>query len=102
MQVSFSIDPIRDTPNRLATYSQKTGIALDKWIMLHGNDADLKRVSKLFMTNFTPNEDGTDFYHSSYVALVDRKQQIRGFYDLLKPNEVTLLKEDIAILLAHE
>ena len=102
MQVSFSIDPKRDTPDRLAAYAKNTGIAYDRWAMLHGNDTDLKRVSKLFMTNFTPNEDGTDFYHSSYVALVDRKQQIRGFYDLLKPNEVSLLKKDIATLLKHE
>ena len=102
MQVSFSIDPKRDTPDRLAAYAKNTGIAYDRWAMLHGNDANLKRVSKLFMTSFTPNEDGTDFYHSSYVALVDRKQQIRGFYDLLKPNEVSLLKRDIATLLKHE
>ena len=44
------------------------------------------------MTNFKPNEDGSDFYHSSFVALVDKQQQIRGFYNVL-------IKEDVERLI---
>ena len=51
------------------------------------------------MTNFKPNQDGTDFYHSSYIALVDRKQQIRGFYNILAATDVERLKKDINVLL---
>lgn len=51
------------------------------------------------MTNFRPNEDGTDFYHSSCVALLDKDQLIRGFYNVLISEEVERLKMDIKTLL---
>jgi protein SCO1/2 len=51
------------------------------------------------MTNFKPNEDGTDFYHSSFVALVDSNQLIRGFYNTLIPEDMERLKLDITTLL---
>jgi protein SCO1/2 len=51
------------------------------------------------MTNFKPNDDGSDFYHSSFVALVDQNQYIRGFYNVLVPEEVVRLKNDIQHIL---
>lgn len=97
--VSITIDPERDTIPALKEYATNTGIASNKWQFLRGNQELLTATSEKFMTNFRPNEDGTDFYHSSYVALVDRKQQIRGFYDLLKPIDIKQLKKDAESLL---
>jgi len=51
------------------------------------------------MTNFKPNKDGTDFYHSSHAELIDKNQMIRGFYNILIPEEVQRLKIDIKTLL---
>lgn len=97
--VSITIDPERDTIPALKEYAMNTGITSDKWQFLRGDQTLLTNTSEKFMTNFKPNEDGTDFYHSSYVALVDRKQQIRGFYDLLKPIDIKQLKKDTESLL---
>ena len=100
--VSITIDPKRDTIAALNEYAKNTGIASNKWHFLRGNPTLLETTSAQFMTNFKPNEDGTDFYHSSYVALVDKKQQIRGFYNVLKPIDITQLKKDVAILLNND
>ena len=97
--ISHSIDPTNDTPEVLKKYAEATGISSDRWQFLTASEDDTMAQAKQYMTNFKPNEDGTDFYHSSYVALVDKDKMIRGFYDLLKPKEVELLKEDIRLLL---
>jgi len=97
--ISHTIDPTNDTPDVLKTYSDAIGIPSNKWQFLTASEENTKAQANHYKTNFKPNEDGTDFYHSSYVALVDRDRMIRGFYDLLKPKEVTLLLKDIEILL---
>lgn len=97
--ISHSIDPINDTPDVLMAYAETTGISSKQWQFLTATEKTTRDQASLYQTNFKPFEDGTDFYHSSYVALVDRNRMIRGFYDLLKPKEVDLLKKDIQTLL---
>jgi len=99
MIISHTIDPNYDTPEVLRTYAESTGIDNEKWQLLTGSEENTRAQADQFKTNFRPNEDGTDFYHSSYVALVDRENRLRGFYDLLVPREVALLKTDIQLLL---
>ncbi|MCK7589855.1 SCO family protein [Subsaxibacter sp. CAU 1640] len=97
--VSHTIDPKNDTVEVLKNYSEATGISSDKWQFVRSSVELTRKQADLYMTNFKANEDGTDFYHSSYAALVDTDQQIRGFYNLLVDEEIERLKEDIAFLL---
>jgi protein SCO1/2 len=97
--VSYSIDTKNDSISVLNKYSEKTSISKDKWFFLKGSPEELASISKKFRTSFTKYQNSNDFYHSSYVVLIDTKQQIRGFYDLLNNEAVTLLKEDINLLL---
>lgn len=97
--ISHTIDPENDTALILKDYQEATGIKSSKWQFLRSTVDNTKLQAELYMTNFKPNQDGTDFYHSSYVALVDRKQQIRGFYNILAATDVERLKKDINILL---
>lgn len=97
--VSHTIDPDNDSIEILKNYSDATGISSNKWQFVRSSLENTRKQANLFMTNFRPDEDGTDFYHSSYVALVDKKQQIRGFYNILVTEEVERLKEDIEYLL---
>ena len=97
--VSHTIDPNNDTPDVLKAYAEATGISSERWQFVTATEAQTKAQAKQYMTNFKPNEEGTDFYHSSYATLVDKDRMIRGFYDLLKPKEVSLLKKDIELLL---
>ena len=84
----------------MKTYAEATGIPDDKWQFIRASEEETKLQAETFMTNFKPNEDGSDFYHSSFVALVDDQQQIRGFYNVLIKEDVERLKRDIQILLS--
>ena len=79
----------------MKNYADALGIPSKRCKFLAASEGNIKAQAEQYMTNFELNEDGTGFYHSSYVALVDRNKMIRGFYDLLKPKEVKLLKKDI-------
>ena len=99
MFISHTIDPKHDSISVLKAYAEATGIPDSKWQFIRASEEQTKLQAKIYMTNFKPNEDGTDFYHSSYVALVDQKQQIRGFYNVLINEDVERLKIDIQHLL---
>ena len=98
MLLSHTIDPKNDTISVLKNYAETTGIPSEKWQFLRSSEAHTKQKASQYMTNFKPNEDGTDFYHSSYVALVDRQQRIRGFYNILVAEDVLRLIEEVRIL----
>ena len=99
MLISHTIDPKHDSVSVLKSYAEATGISSNKWQFLRASEAQTKTQAKQYMTNFKPNEDGTDFYHSSFVVLVDKSQQIRGFYNILVAEELMRLKTDIKQLL---
>ena len=99
MIMSHTIDPEHDSISVLNDYAKSTGISNERWQFLRASEAKTKAQAKQYMTNFKPYADGTDFYHSSYVALVDKDQYIRGFYNTLVPEDVHRLKEDIQLLL---
>ena len=97
--VSHTIDPEFDSPTVLKAYAESTGVPHEKWQFLYAPESNVKAQAQLYKTNFKPNQSGTDFYHSSYAALVDQKKRIRGFYNLLIPEEINLLKQDVQNLL---
>ncbi|GAA3567903.1 hypothetical protein GCM10022395_17490 [Snuella lapsa] len=97
--LSFSIDPKNDSVPILEAYANSTGIPHLKWHFLNGNKNQLDHVAKLFRTSFEPLNYGIDFYHSSFAALVDKNQEIRGFYNLLDQQSITKLMEAIDFLL---
>ena len=99
MIISHTIDMSYDSVEILNNYWQTTEIPAIKWQFLRSSEANTKAQAKQFMTNFRPNEDGSDFYHSSFVALIDKKQQIRGFYNTSTPIEMERLTEDIKVLI---
>ena len=101
-QYSISIDFEKDSISQLKRYANKNDIDSKQWELLRASSQlQLQTLATKLKTNFKPNEDGTDFYHSSYVALIDKEQYIRGFYNILLEEEVALLKTDINILLSE-
>ena len=93
--LSFTIDPANDTVSVLKKYATSLRIPNKKWFFLRGTDKELLKIADKFRTSFSKKEDSIDFYHSSFVALVDKKQQIRGFYNILDEASFEELKEDI-------
>jgi len=99
MFISHTIDPKNDSVSVLKAYAEATGIPASTWQFIRASEEKTKLQAEAYLTNFKPNEDGSDFYHSSFVALVDTQQQIRGFYNVLIKEDVERLKGDLKTLL---
>ena len=119
---SFSIMPETDTPEKLKEYAENYGITNPNWHLMTGNeDAIYKLANEGFYLYTAKNEDIIDgFEHSGNFALIDKEGFIRSrlkspknpliYYNGIVseaeqvddegiPQEISILKEDIAKLL---
>ena len=92
--VSFSVDPARDTPERLAKYAEKTHADPARWHFLTGEVADVKRVASGFRLPFDKPTD-----HSSKIMLVDQAGTVRNYYESQDDAEMRRLAVDVRRLL---
>jgi len=111
---SITIDPKRDTSERLKKYTEEHQVTLKNWHFLTGDKEEVYKFSnegfKLYAGENAEAEGG--FEHSGFFALIDKDGYIRSrtvttgesenpikFYDALDAKQVQMLKEDINILL---
>ena len=102
--VSFSIDPERDTPRVLSQYAGRFKADPKRWLFLTGGKKEIARlVEDGFRLAAAPalntNKSNGIILHSPRFVLVDRKAQIRGYYDSRDSNALQRLKNDVATLL---
>ncbi len=98
--VSHTIDPKRDTPERLKRYAAELNVDTDKWIFLTGDkDSLLEMANEYFVAALEDSEAPGGFDHSGKILLVDTKRHIRSFADGTEADEVTRLLGDINNLL---
>ena len=99
--LSHTIDPIRDSIQKLAAYANKIGVTTnEKWHFVTGEKDALYGMAEHYMIiAFADDEVPGGFEHSGYFILVDKEQQIRGYYDGTSENDVTKLIEDLEVLL---
>lgn len=85
--IFVSVDPERDTPERIKSYIE---FFSDSIIGLTGSEKNLRELSKRYRTTFgyeAPNEDGNyDVSHSSAVYVFDRDGEARL---LVRPGQST-------------
>ena len=74
--VSFTVDPGHDTPPVLAAYAKHFKYDPARWVFLTGDQASLNGAGLGFKLN---SVDGSTT-HSTRFVLVDRRQQVRGYY----------------------
>lgn len=99
--VSFTVDPKRDTPERMKEYAEKLGIAdMDRWRFIYGDKFEIYDLDKdyLSIAEENPNAPG-GFDHSGYIVLVDRQGRVRSYANGTIPEEVDYLIKDIDLLL---
>ena len=75
--VSFTVDPVHDTPDVLARYAQFFKADGTRWYFLTG---EMSRLNDLGLKSFKLNGVNGDLSHSTRFILVDPHRQIRGFY----------------------
>jgi protein SCO1 len=103
--VSFTVDPKRDTPEKLKEYGIKNGADLSKWSFLTG---DKTIIYELARNSFFINAEEADkvnagsdedFIHGEHFVLLDKSRRIRGYYAATDSVEVERLKQELVVLL---
>lgn len=97
--VSMTVDPRRDTVPAIAEYARKFNAEPGRWFFLTGPMSELNTLCRnVFLLG---NVDG-DLDHSTRFVLVDRKRQIRGFYQSNDSGSMRQLVRDIESLLKEK
>lgn len=94
--VSISVDPERDTPEKLAVYAKGYGAVPDRWKFLTGDAAVIEEVVvDGFFQVIERREDQQsglyDIVHSERFVLVDTRGRVRGYYAADAPGVEALL-----------
>jgi len=100
MLLSHSVTPQIDNVAQLKKYALKKGVRDDKWNLVTG---DKKQIYELARKSYLAvktagNGDQYDMIHTENFMLIDKKRQIRGFYDGTDPEAISRLLDDIETL----
>lgn len=101
--VSFSVDPARDTPERLRTYAQEHGADLSRWSFLTGDFGTVQRVCldtlmfELRQDDTRPieiEEGGTmpNIVHPPKMVLIGPDRRVLRMYDFNIPEDMDALE----------
>ncbi|MGJ5642900.1 SCO family protein [Formosa sp. S-31] len=100
MLLSHTVTPEIDTVAQLKRYAIAKGVNDSKWNLVTGSKKaiyELARKSYLAVKT-TGNGDAYDMIHTENFMLIDKKRQIRGFYDGTDPEAIDKLLNDISNL----
>ena len=99
--LSHSVIPEHDTSPVLKKYALKKGVNDQKWNLVTGSKKEiftLARKSYLAVKDLPGTADDLDMVHTENFMLIDKKKQIRGYYDGTEEEDIERLLKDIAIL----
>jgi protein SCO1/2 len=68
--VFVTIDPERDTPDRLATYAHATRLGPDAWTLLTAPEPDTRELAALLGVRYHQEPDG-EYTHSNLITVLD-------------------------------
>jgi len=99
--VSYTMDPKRDTAQKLKTYAKNLAVNTNKWMFLTGNQDDLMDISNngYFVAAMEDKAAPGGFDHSGRIMLIDGNGHIRGYSLGTKPKETPILIKKIKQLL---
>jgi protein SCO1/2 len=102
--VSFSVDPAKDTPQVLRGYAEKLDAQPGRWDFLTGPQSTIYNLSRNgFKLAVSDGSDAKGIpVHSTRMILVDRRGEIRGYYDAVEADAVTKLVADTTHLLREQ
>ncbi|MEO6914624.1 MAG: SCO family protein, partial [Chitinophagaceae bacterium] len=94
---SISVDPVRDSVQRLNAYAEHYEINPDTWWLLTGNKKEIYdfALQELKMGLADSGAVDADFIHSTYFVLLDKKRVVRGYYDGTDSTQLSRLAADM-------
>lgn len=102
--VSVTVDPEKDTPEVLSGYAEKLNAQAGRWDFLTGPKSSIYDLSRnAFKLGVSEGGDeAAGPVHSTRMVLVDRRGQIRGYYDATAADGMTKLLADTSHLLREQ
>ena len=101
--LSHSIDTRHDSVSVLKDYADRLGVEAEDWLFVTGEKSDIFEMAKTYMV--TAYEDGNvpgGYMHSGHFILVDKKRQVRGYYDGTDAEDTKELIRDIKKLIDEQ
>lgn len=100
MFLSHSVTPIMDSVPVLREYADMKGVIDSKWNVTTGDKKHIYNLARKSYFAVVDEGDGgdQDFIHTENFILVDKKRQIRGYYDGTNDEDIEELINDIKIL----
>jgi len=98
LMLSYTCDPSTDSVAKLKHYADSIGADPQKWVFLTGNKDSLYAMARHSYSIDDPRQVSsteTDFLHTQFIALVNRKGEVMKIYDGIKPSEVKELENDL-------
>ncbi len=71
----ISIDPERDTPDRLNTFAKENNLSDEQWTLLHGNQGDILEIAALLGVKYKRISE-TDFTHSNMLTVLNQQGEV--------------------------
>lgn len=93
--VSFTVDPLHDTPTVLAQYATRYRAEPGRWVFLTGDQSALQALCR---KGFKLGDVDGSLVHSTRFVLMDRHNRVRGFYATSDDAAVPRLLHDIRTL----
>jgi protein SCO1/2 len=100
--LSHTVTPEIDSVAQLKRYADKYGVVATKWNLVTGPKKELYDLARKSYLAVQTTGDGGEFdmIHTENFMLIDKKRQIRGFYDGTDPEAIAILLEDLKVLKA--
>jgi protein SCO1/2 len=102
MILSHTVDPERDSVPVLKAYAKRFDADEPAWQFLTGAKDSLYKCAVKDYLLSAGDSASNNFIHTQYVALLDKKRQIRAFYDFTDKESVLKLSSDIQQLLKDD
>ncbi|MEO8933972.1 MAG: SCO family protein [Xanthomarina sp.] len=100
MLLSHTVTPEIDTVAQLKKYALEKGVIDNKWNLVTGDKKEIYSLAR--KSYLAVKDDGTgdeyDMIHTENFMLIDKKRQIRGYYDGTDPKDISRLLKEIKIL----
>jgi len=98
--LSFSIDPERDSLQRLRYWANRFQINPETWWLLTGDKKSIYEmaINEMKLGLIDGENVDTNFVHSDKFVLIDINRQVRGYYSGLDPEDLARLQRDIILL----
>ena len=98
--ISFSIDPERDSVERLKYLADRFQVDPDQWWLLTGDKQTIYNMALNELKLGVQDGEGIDtsFVHSDKFVLIDTNRHVRGYYDGLDSVSLAGLSRDLVML----